>query len=108
MNETILLSHGGGGEEMNRLINETIFAAFDNEILRANNDSAILNLDAGAGFDRAASSALNLAASFGREIAFSTDSFVVTPLFFNGGDIGKIAVCGTVNDLAMVGANRCF
>ena len=115
MNETILLSHGGGGEEMNRLINETIFAAFDNEILRANNDSAILNLnlddlnlDAGAGFDRAApSSALNSASSSG-ELAFSTDSFVVTPLFFNGGDIGKIAVCGTVNDLAMVGAKPLF
>ena len=109
MNETILLSHGGGGEEMNRLINETIFAAFDNEILRANNDSAILNLDAGAGFDCATpSSALNSAASFGGELAFSTDSFVVTPLFFNGGDIGKIAVCGTVNDLAMVGAKPLF
>ena len=108
MNETILLSHGGGGEEMNKLINETIFAAFDKEILRANNDSAILNLDAGAGFDRAASSALNSAASFGSELAFSTDSFVVTPLFFNGGDIGKIAVCGTVNDLAMVGAKPLF
>nr|WP_314522458.1 hydrogenase expression/formation protein HypE [uncultured Campylobacter sp.] len=114
MNETILLSHGGGGEEMNRLINETIFAAFDNEILRANNDSAILNLnlddlnlDAGAGFDRAANSALNSASSSG-ELAFSTDSFVVTPLFFNGGDIGKIAVCGTVNDLAMVGAKPLF
>ncbi|WP_298787360.1 hydrogenase expression/formation protein HypE [uncultured Campylobacter sp.] len=109
MNETILLSHGGGGEEMNRLINETIFAAFDNEILRANNDSAILNLDAEAGFDRTApSSALNSAAGFGGELAFSTDSFVVTPLFFNGGDIGKIAVCGTVNDLAMVGAKPLF
>lgn len=114
MNETILLSHGGGGEEMNKLINETIFAAFDNEILRANNDSAILNLnlddlnlDAGAGFDRAANSALNSASSSG-ELAFSTDSFVVTPLFFNGGDIGKIAVCGTVNDLAMVGAKPLF
>ena len=111
MNETILLSHGGGGEEMNRLINETIFAAFDNEILRANNDSAILNLnlDAGASFDRAEpSSALNSAANLGGELAFSTDSFVVTPLFFNGGDIGKIAVCGTVNDLAMVGAKPLF
>ena len=116
MNETILLSHGGGGEEMNRLINETIFAAFDNEILRANNDSAILNLnlddlnlDAGASFDRATpSSALNSAADFSGELAFSTDSFVVTPLFFNGGDIGKIAVCGTVNDLAMVGAKPLF
>ncbi|WP_297879871.1 AIR synthase related protein, partial [uncultured Campylobacter sp.] len=93
---------------MNRLINETIFAAFDNEILRANNDSAILNLDAGVDFDRTApSSALNSASSSG-ELAFSTDSFVVTPLFFNGGDIGKIAVCGTVNDLAMVGAKPLF
>lgn len=116
LNETILLSHGGGGEEMNRLINETIFAAFDNEILRANNDSAILNLnlddlnlDARPNFDRAAaSSALNSAASSSCELAFSTDSFVVTPLFFNGGDIGKIAVCGTVNDLAMVGAKPLF
>ena len=110
LNETILLSHGGGGEEMNKLINETIFTAFDNEILRANNDSAILNLnlDAGAGFDHAKpSSALNSASSSG-ELAFSTDSFVVTPLFFNGGDIGKIAVCGTVNDLAMVGAKPLF
>ena len=107
MNETILLSHGGGGEEMNKLINETIFTAFDNEILRANNDSAILNLDAGPNFDRAANSALNSTSSSG-ELAFSTDSFVVTPLFFNGGDIGKIAVCGTVNDLAMVGAKPLF
>ena len=81
----IMLSHGGGGEEMNSLINETIFKIFDNEILRQSNDSAILNLN--------------------RKIAFSSDSFVVTPIFFNGGDIGKIAACGTINDLAMVGAS---
>ena len=80
----IMLSHGGGGEEMNSLINETIFKIFDNEILRQSNDSAILNLNS--------------------KIAFSSDSFVVTPIFFNGGDIGKIAACGTINDLAMVGA----
>ncbi|MBE3021373.1 hydrogenase expression/formation protein HypE [Campylobacter sp. 7477a] len=80
----IMLSHGGGGEEMNSLINETIFKIFDNEILSQSNDSAILNLNS--------------------KCAFSTDSFVVTPIFFNGGDIGKIAACGTINDLAMVGA----
>ena len=154
MNETILLSHGGGGEEMNKLINETIFAAFDNEILRANNDSAILQFEAARaeGIAVGRQAALNSAAvdftdansNFATEnsvaanstsknsatanahlsgalaadtkfdnenfanLAFSTDSFVVTPLFFNGGDIGKIAVCGTVNDLAMVGAKPLF
>ncbi len=80
----IMLSHGGGGEEMNSLINDLIFKIFDNEILSQSNDSALLNLSG--------------------KLAFSTDSFVVTPIFFNGGDIGKIAACGTINDLAMVGA----
>lgn len=84
--QKILLSHGGGGEEMNNLINKTIFKIFDNEILSQSNDSAIL----GNGF------------------AFSTDSYVVTPIFFSGGDIGKIAVCGTVNDLCMVGAKPLY
>lgn len=86
MGKTILLSHGGGGRESGYLINEIIFKAFDNEILKDANDSAILNLKS-------------------KDIAFTTDSYVVTPLFFNGGDIGKIAVCGTINDLAMVGAS---
>ncbi|WP_096027809.1 hydrogenase expression/formation protein HypE [Campylobacter lanienae] len=80
----ILLAHGGGGQEMNELINGFIFRIFDNEILAQSNDSAILNLSG--------------------KIAFSTDSFVVSPTKFPGGDIGKIAVCGTINDLAMVGA----
>lgn len=80
----ILLAHGGGGQEMNELINGLIFRIFDNEILAQSNDSAILNLSG--------------------KIAFSTDSFVVNPTKFPGGDIGKIAVCGTINDLAMVGA----
>ena len=80
----ILLAHGGGGQEMNELINGLIFRIFDNEILAQSNDSAILNLSG--------------------KIAFSTDSFVVSPTKFPGGDIGKIAVCGTINDLAMVGA----
>lgn len=83
------MSHGGGGEEMNALIGGVIFKAFENEILDKSNDSAIL-------------------ANLGGEIAFTTDSFVVTPLFFNGGDIGKIAVCGTINDLCMVGAKPLY
>ena len=74
---------------MNKLINDTIFRAFDNEILRECNDSAILP-------------------NFGGELAFTTDSYVVTPIFFSGGDIGKIAVCGTINDLCMVGAKPLF
>ncbi len=85
----IMLSHGGGGEEMQTLINETIFGIFDNEILRQNNDSAILNLTSGT-------------------LAFSTDSFVVSPVEFSGGNIGKLAACGTINDLAMVGAKAKF
>ncbi|PSM51407.1 hydrogenase expression/formation protein HypE [Campylobacter blaseri] len=86
--KNILLSHGGGGEEMNELINELIFKYFDNEILKETNDSAILKIDG--------------------EIAFSTDSYVVTPIFFSGGDIGKISVCGTINDLCMVGAKPLY
>lgn len=86
--QEILLSHGGGGEEMNALINEIIFDIFDNEILRQSNDSAILQMEG--------------------KLAFTTDSFVVTPIFFNGGDIGKIAICGTANDLSMVGANPMY
>lgn len=86
--QKIMLSHGGGGEEMNELINGLVFKIFDNEILKDSNDSAILNL--------------------GKKVAFSTDSFVVTPIKFPGGDIGKIAVCGTVNDLAMVGASASY
>ncbi|MFW5607131.1 MAG: hydrogenase expression/formation protein HypE [Campylobacter hyointestinalis] len=82
--QKIMLAHGGGGQEMNDLINGLIFKIFNNEILYQNNDSAILNLSG--------------------KMAFSTDSFVVSPTKFPGGDIGKIAVCGTANDLAMVGA----
>ena len=84
MKKKILLAHGGGGQEMNEFINGLIFRIFDNEILAQSNDSAILNLSG--------------------KLAFSTDSFVVSPTKFPGGDIGKIAVCGTINDLAMVGA----
>lgn len=80
----IQLSHGGGGEEMNRLIHGLFYESFSNEILTSAEDAAVLR-PAGP-------------------VAFTTDSFTVSPVFFNGGDIGKLAVAGTVNDLAMMGA----
>ncbi len=80
----IQLSHGGGGEEMNRLIHDLFYKTFSNEILTSAEDAAVLR-PAGP-------------------VAFTTDSFTVSPIFFNGGDIGKLAVAGTVNDLAMMGA----
>lgn len=85
----VLLAHGGGGKLMHRLIQEMFMSVFDNEFLRQQTDSAILpKMDS--------------------SIAFTTDSYVVSPLFFPGGDIGKLAVDGTVNDLAMVGATPRF
>ncbi len=81
----ILLAHGGGGRLTQRLIEKIFLEAFRNPALEALHDGALLSLDAG-------------------RFAFSTDSFVVRPLFFPGGDIGSLAVHGTVNDLAMCGA----
>lgn len=86
MNETeeILLAHGGGGILMQNLIKDVIASRLSNPVLDRFDDSALLDTK-------------------GR-LAFTTDSYVVRPLFFKGGDIGKLAVCGTVNDLAMQGA----
>ena len=81
----ILLAHGGGGQLTDELIRHHILPSFNNDTLAELADSAKLNL------------ASNL-------VCFTTDSYVVKPLFFNGGDIGKLAVCGTVNDLAVVGS----
>lgn len=81
----ILLAHGGGGTLMNRLIESVFMPAFGNEALNQRHDSSVLSI----GQSR---------------IAFTTDSYVVHPLFFPGGDIGSLAVHGTVNDLAMSGA----
>lgn len=89
MEEQILLSHGSGGKQTNNLINDLFLKYFNNEIINELNDSAQLKLD-------------------GSRIAFTTDSFVVNPIFFNGGDIGKLAICGTVNDLAMSGAKPLY
>lgn len=82
--ELILLSHGSGGKMMHRLISSTIGDYFSNPILNKLNDFA--------------------ECEGGKIIALSTDSFVVKPLFFPGGDIGKLAICGTVNDVALSGA----
>lgn len=87
--KTIVLGHGSGGRLSAQLMRELFLPAFDNEILRKLDDQAVLT----AGSER---------------IAFTTDSFVVTPLFFPGGDIGQLAVNGTVNDLAMSGAQPLF
>ena len=83
MDEIITLDYGSGGKKTARLIEQKILPALDNPALRELSDGAILP---GAG-----------------QLVFSTDSFVVQPLFFPGGDIGKLAVCGTVNDVAMCG-----
>ncbi len=83
--DRILLGHGSGGSLSHRLIKELFFPFLQNPILQQLDYSAVLgNLDG--------------------EVVFTTDSYVVEPIFFPGGDIGKLAVCGTVNDLAMLGA----
>lgn len=81
----ILMAHGGGGRLMHDLIQHVFKASFDNPLLAQGHDGALLETG-------------------GARLAFTTDSYVVKPLFFPGGDIGKLAVCGTVNDLAMCGA----
>jgi hydrogenase expression/formation protein HypE len=87
--EKILLSHGSGGKLTHELIKELFLSNFDNPALRPLKDSAIVKI--------------------GKEkLAFTTDSFVVDPIFFPGGDIGSLSIHGTVNDLAVVGAKPMF
>jgi hydrogenase expression/formation protein HypE len=83
--QRILLAHGGGGQLTNQLIRDHILPQFNNDVLSELGDAARLDLPS-------------------TSICFTTDSYVVKPLFFNGGDIGKLAVCGTINDLAVCGA----
>ena len=83
MSKTITLAHGNGGAENNELITKVFYKAFKNDILSKSEDAAVIQ---------------------NGTLAFSTDSFTVSPLFFNGANIGKLAVCGTCNDLAMMGA----
>ena len=83
--DKILLAHGGGGRLMGEFVRSIILPVFDNVTLSKLTDSAEIQ--------------------FGKEsLCFTTDNYVVKPLFFNGGDIGKLAVCGTINDLAVSGA----
>lgn len=86
--KSVQLSHGGGGEETNGLIHDLFYKHFNNEILIKAEDAAVLQVS--------------------KKIAFTTDSFTVSPIFFKGGDIGKLAIAGTVNDLAMMGAKPLY
>lgn len=81
MEQNILLGHGSGGKLSHELIEKVFIRNFGNDILKQQTDSAVLE-----------------------QLAFTTDSYVVDPIFFSGGNIGKLAVCGTVNDLAVSGA----
>ena len=87
--DTILLGHGSGGKLSAELIRDLFLPAFQNPVLARLDDQAIVNVN-------------------GQRLAITTDSFVVKPLFFPGGDIGSLAVHGTVNDLAMGGATPLF
>ena len=87
--DTILLGHGSGGQLMHDLISSLFIEYFNNPVLDRQSDSALLKLNM-------------------NQIAFTTDGFVVDPVFFPGGDIGKLAVCGTVNDVAVAGAKPLY
>jgi hydrogenase expression/formation protein HypE len=88
-NEEISLGHGAGGKLTLQLIDDLFRKHFRNPVLDRQEDSAVLSLE-------------------GQRIAFTTDSFVVNPLFFPGGDAGKLSVCGTLNDLAVMGAKPLY
>ncbi len=85
----IVLAHGSGGKLSHQLVEKMVLPQFRNELLEALHDGAIFSIG-------------------GQRVAFSTDSYVVSPIFFPGGDIGKLAVHGTVNDLAMCGARPLY
>src|SRR5262249_51822010 len=91
--EFITLAHGAGGKAMHELVEGLFLDYFRNPLLETLEDQAVFEI---AGDGRAP------------RLAFTTDSYVVTPLFFPGGDIGRLAVCGTVNDLAMSGARPLY
>ena len=85
----VLLAHGGGGKLMHQLISKLIVPGFSNPLLELQHDASVFEIS-------------------GQRLAFTTDSYVVRPLFFPGGDVGSLAVHGTVNDLAMVGARPLY
>ncbi|MDP3046742.1 MAG: hydrogenase expression/formation protein HypE, partial [Chloroflexota bacterium] len=90
MEDAILLAHGSGGKLSHDLIDRVFRPAFRNEVLDQGDDAAVVDVPARG------------------RLAMTTDTYVVKPLFFPGGDIGRLAVCGTVNDLSMVGATPYF
>lgn len=85
----VLMAHGGGGKLMHQLIGKLFVPAFRNSLLESQHDASVFEID-------------------GRRLALTTDSYVVRPLFFPGGDLGSLAVHGTVNDLAMAGARPLY
>ncbi len=89
MKGRVLLAHGSGGRLSHELVEQIFLPHFHNPILARLDDSALLEAHKG-------------------RLAFTTDSYVVSPLFFPGGDIGKLAICGTINDLAMSGARPLY
>lgn len=89
MDQIVLLNHGSGGKMTHDLIKNIFVRYFDNPVLNKQTDSAIIEINS-------------------RQLAFTTDSYVVSPVFFPGGNIGKLAVCGTVNDLAVSGARPLY
>lgn len=88
-NERILLSHGSGGKLTHTLINEIILESFNNPILSSLTDAAFIKIEK-------------------KDLLFTTDSFVVKPIIFPGGDIGRLSVFGTVNDIAVMGGKPLF
>lgn len=95
--DKISLSHGSGGEPSCRLVSELFLKEFNNPFLSPLTDSAILPILPLPPFNKG-----------GIRFAFTTDSYVVKPLFFPGGDIGKLSIAGTVNDLSVMGAKPLF
>jgi hydrogenase expression/formation protein HypE len=87
--QQIVMAHGGGGRLMQQLLAQVVQPTFSNDYLNQQHDSAVFKIGA-------------------QSVAFTSDSYVIKPLFFPGGDIGKLAVCGTINDLAMSGAKPLF
>ncbi len=94
LSNVITLAHGGGGKAMRDLIDDVFIDEFSNPALNTLEDQARFSLED--------------LASYGDRLAITTDSYVIDPLFFPGGDIGKLAICGTVNDLAVGGATPLY
>ena len=88
MNDRVTLAHGAGGRQTAELIDKVFKAHFSNPLFTAD-DAAVLEMEAG-------------------KLAMSTDGFIVSPAFFPGGNIGKLSICGTVNDLACMGAKPLY